>query len=159
MGVHTHGTIPGHHPVSTSLPDTKGLSYYHSTIIKGRERSYTGSAMADVDESISETRMEVDEGVEDAEEVEVAEDAADKEEEDEEGEDVMGKYVDKQEKMDEEALTFNKDDDDDDDELPDFESKKPKKKSSKSSKENGVDGEKKKKKRRKAPDGKKKRER
>merc|ERR1739842_287399 len=128
MGVHTHGTIPGHHPVSTSLPDTKGLSYYHSTITKGRERSYTGSAMADVDESISETRMEVDEGVEDAEEVEVAEDAADKEEEDEEGEDVMGKYVDKQEKMDEEALTFNKDDDDDDDELPDFESKKPKKK-------------------------------
>merc|ERR1712106_1229243 len=115
-----------------------------------------GSAMADVDESISETRMEVDEGVEDAEEVEVAEDAADKEEEDEEGDDVIAKYVDKQEKMDEEALTFNKDDDDDD-ELPDFESQKPKKKSSKSSKENGVDDEKKKKKRRKAPDGKKKR--
>merc|ERR1712106_1147794 len=102
-----------------------------------------GSAMADVDESISETRMEVDEGVEDAEEVEVAEDAADKEEEDEEGDDVIAKYVDKQEKMDEE--------------LPDFESQKPKKKSSKSSKENGVDDEKKKKKRRKAPDGKKKR--
>merc|ERR1712106_267560 len=99
-----------------------------------------GSAMADVDESISETRMEVDEGVE----------------EDEEGDDVIAKYVDKQEKMDEEALTFNKDDDDDD-ELPDFESQKPKKKSSKSSKENGVDDEKKKKKRRKAPDGKKKR--
>merc|ERR1712106_1134778 len=100
--------------------------------------------------------MEVDEGVEDAEEVGVAEDAADKEEEDEDGDDVIAKYVDKQEKMDEEALTFNKDDDDDD-ELPDFESQKPKKKSSKSSKENGVDDEKKKKKRRKAPDGKKKR--
>ncbi|CAL4069333.1 unnamed protein product [Meganyctiphanes norvegica] len=102
--------------------------------------------------------MEVDEGVEDAEEVEVQENAAaDKEEDDE---DVIGNYVDKQDKMDDEGLTFNKDDDDDDDdELPDFD-KKPKKKSSKSSKENGVadDGtEKKKKKRRKAPDGKKRR--
>jgi len=115
-----------------------------------------GAAMADVDDS--ETRMEVDEGVEDAEEVEVQENAAaDKEEDDE---DVIGNYVDKQDKMDDEGLTFNKDDDDDDDdELPDFD-KKPKKKSSKSSKENGVadDGtEKKKKKRRKAPDGKKRR--
>merc|ERR1711874_909252 len=80
--------------------------------------------------------------------------AGDKEEESEEGEDVIGNYV-KQDKMEEESLTFNKDDDDDD-ELPDFD-KKPKKKSSKSSKENGVDDEKKKKKRRKGPDGKKRR--
>merc|ERR1711874_501675 len=120
--------------LSATSPRTNSTSSQHilkpgDTLLE--DSNSFGAAMADVDDSV-ETRMEVDEGVEDAEEVQ-EDTAADKEEDD----DVIGSYVDKQEKMGEGGFNFNKDDDDDD-ELPDFESK-PKKKSSKSSKENGVD--------------------